>query len=111
MTSPSSRAARLQELRPFVDEARQLRGWTLAYQPLPLGAPVPWDYEAQASALAQGAAVVLDMGTGGGEVFGRILAGQHGRGHAGRAVATEGWWPNVPVADRRLRSIGVRVVH
>jgi SAM-dependent methyltransferase len=83
-----------------------MQGWTFEYEPEPLGAPAPWDYEARASELARDAASVLDMGTGGGEVFERILAG-----FTGRAVATEGWGPNAPVAARRLRPLGVSVVH
>src|SRR5437764_14111697 len=46
------------------------------------------------------------MGTGGGEVFERILDR-----FRGRAVATEAWAPNVPVAAERLGRLGVAVVH
>jgi len=106
MTRAPTRASRLAEMRPFVAQARQMQGWTFAYEPVPLDAPAPWDYEARARNLARVATDVLDLGTGGGEVFERILAGR-----AGHAVATEGWGPNVPVADRRLRPLGVRMVH
>jgi SAM-dependent methyltransferase len=106
MTSALERQARLRELRPFADAARQMQGWTFAYKPVPLDAPEPWDYETRAAELVRAAASMLDMGTGGGEVFERVLAG-----FAGRAAATEGWGPNVPVADRRLRPLGVGVVH
>jgi len=106
MTSADLRQARLRELRPFVAAARQIQGWTFAYQPVALDAPEPWDYEARARALARGAANVLDLGTGGGEVYERILAGGQGRG-----VATEAWAPNVTVAARRLSPQGVPVVH
>jgi SAM-dependent methyltransferase len=106
MISPTNREARLRELRPFAIEARQMQGWTFAFEPVPLGPPMPWNYEARARELARDVATVLDMGTGGGEVFERILAG-----HTGRAMATEGWAPNVPVAGRRLRPLGVSVVH
>ncbi len=106
MTNPAIRQALLRELRAFVDKARQMQGWTFAYEPVLLGSRPPWDYEGRARELAKGAASVLDMGTGGGEVFERILTG-----YRGRAVATEGWAPNVPVAERRLRPLGVAVVH
>lgn len=106
MISPTARADRLRELRPFVDRARQMQGWTFAYAPVALGPPPPWDYEARAGALASGATRVLDMGTGGGEVYERIL-----KDYRGRAVATEEWMPNVSVAARRLRPLGVAVVH
>ena len=106
MTDGASREARLQELRPFVVQARVMQGWTFAYEAVPLGPPAPWDYEGRARELVRDAASVLDMGTGGGEVFERILAGQRGQ-----VAATEGWAPNVPVAAQRLRRLGVSVVH
>ena len=106
MTDGVSREARLQELRPFVVQARVMQGWTFAYEAVPLGPPAPWDYEGRARELARDAASVLDMGTGGGEVFERILAGQRGQ-----VAATEGWAPNVPVAAQRLRRLGVSMVH
>ena len=98
------RAQRLRELRPFVARARQMQGWTLAYQPAALGPPMPWDYVAWAQELAARASRVLDLGTGGGEVFESILAG-----FGGRAVATESWAPNARVAGGRLRTLGIAV--
>jgi hypothetical protein len=77
------REKRLEDLRPFVAEARQMQGWSFAYAPISLGPPQPWDYEGRARELAQSAARVLDMGTGGGEVFERIL-----KDYQGHAVAT-----------------------
>jgi SAM-dependent methyltransferase len=106
MTRVGSRQTRLSELRPFVDEARQMQGWTFKYAPVPLGPPPSWNYEARARELVQDAGDVLDMGTGGGEVYERIVAG-----YAGRAFATEAWAPNVPVANQRLRPRGVAVTH
>lgn len=53
-----------------------------------------------------GARVVVDMGTGGGERFSRLCDG-----YRGRAVATEAWAPNVPVAAERLAPLGIQVVH
>ena len=102
------REDRLRELRSFVREAQQLRGWTFAYEPVALDAPFPWDYVARARALAASAGRVLDMGTGGGEVFAEILTD---RADAVFATATEAWPPNVPVAARRLRPLGVAVAH
>jgi SAM-dependent methyltransferase len=100
------KAERLAELRPFVTAARHLSGWTFAYEPVPLDPPAPWDYVGRARALAAGAARVLDLGTGGGEVYKQIL-----RGRPGWAAATEAWPPNVGVARRRLRGLGVSLVH
>ncbi len=101
----TDRAARLAELRPYAAEAHALEGWSLAHQPRPLGAPPPWDYERRARELAANAKTMLDLGTGGGEVLARILPG-----YAGRAVATEQWERNAPVAARRLKPLGVSVV-
>jgi SAM-dependent methyltransferase len=66
--------------------------------------PAPWDYRARVADLARTAETMLDMGTGGGEVLSKL------RALAPRTVATEGWPPNVPVAGRRLRPLGVPVV-
>jgi SAM-dependent methyltransferase len=99
------RAARLAELRPYVAQARRLEGWTLAHAPQPLGAPPPWDYEQRARTLAEQARTLLDLGTGGGEVLSRILPS-----FTGRAVATEEWVRNAPVAARLLRPLGANVI-
>ena len=82
-----------------------MEGWTFAYTPQPVGSPPPWDYEARARELLAHAETVLDLGTGGGEVFSNILVG-----YQGWAVAFEGWPPNVPVAHGRLSPLGVSVV-
>jgi SAM-dependent methyltransferase len=66
--------------------------------------PLPWDYSVRVAALAARARTMLDMGTGGGEVLSRLPA------RANRAVATEAWPPNVPVAGRRLLPLGIPVI-
>jgi SAM-dependent methyltransferase len=104
--SPATRDERLRELRPFADQARQMQGWDFAYDPAPLGLSPPWDYLGRAGELLPPGGTVLDMGTGGGELFAELTAG-----YSGRAVATEAWPPNVPVAARRLAPLGVRVLH
>ena len=101
----TERQERLRELRPYVERAQRLEGWTFAHVPQPLGAPPPWDYERRARELAARAGALLDMGTGGGEVLSRVLAG-----HTGRAVATEEWVRNAPVAAQKLRPLRVGVV-
>lgn len=102
----AERDRRLRELRPYVEQARRMEGWTFELEPVPLGPPPPWDYVARARGLAASARTVLDMGTGGGEVFADIL-----EGFTGLAVATEPWTPNVAVAARRLAPFGAQVVH
>ncbi len=104
--SDAQRCRRLAELEPYVDHARRMEGWEFAYNPAPLDPPPPWDYVARARELLAAARSVVDLGTGGGEVLATIVAGWRGR-----AVATEPWAPNAPVAAGRLRPLGVAVVH
>jgi hypothetical protein len=59
----------------------------------------------RARQLMASAASVLDLGTGGGERFGEML-----RGFRGRAVATEEWAVNAPLAAGRLRPSGADVL-
>ncbi len=99
------RERRLRELRPYVERARRMEGWTFEFEPIPLSPSPPWDYTERARVLAAGARTVLDLGTGGGEVFSDILSG-----YVGMAVATESWHVNAPVAGRRLRRLGAHVV-
>lgn len=93
-------------LRPSVERARHFSGWQLKrYAPRDLGPREPWKYEARAAELLETAASVVDMGTGGGEVFGDLCTS-----FRGRAVATEPWETNAPVAAVRLRPLGIAVV-
>lgn len=65
----------------------------------------PWSYEQLAREALAGADSALDMGTGGGEVLltlRDVLPED--------TVATEGWPPNVPVAQRALNPHGIAVV-
>ncbi|HYZ92340.1 MAG TPA: class I SAM-dependent methyltransferase [Actinomycetota bacterium] len=66
--------------------------------------PYPWDYAARVAELAADADAIVDLGTGGGEF---VAALPH---RARLTVATEGWMPNVSVAGRALRPLGVHVV-
>jgi SAM-dependent methyltransferase len=63
-----------------------------------------WNYREIARGLVRDANVVLDHGTGGGEV----LAGL-GRPHD-HVIATEAYAPNVPIARRALEPLGVDVI-
>ena len=87
----------VRELEPFARAARELEGWELEYEPEPLVEGPPWDYEQLARESCAEAGSLLDLGTGGGEVLSRILSGS-----AARAVASEEWHVNAPVAARRL---------
>jgi len=65
----------------------------------------PWSYDELARTALAGASSVLDLGTGGGEVLGR-LADALPR----ETTATEGWPPNLPVAREALAPLGIEVV-
>src|SRR5436853_3254630 len=93
-------------IRPFVERARQFSGWRLdEFDPKPLEPQPAWDYETRAVELIRDANSVLDMGTGGGELFDALTAS-----FFGRTVATEPWSVNAPIAAARLRPRGIAVV-
>lgn len=65
----------------------------------------PWSYEVEARALLAGVDRALDMGTGGGEKlreFQDVLPRQ--------TLATEGYAPNIPLAQANLRPYGIQVI-
>ena len=106
MTQGSKNRA-LEMLRPYVDRARRMQGWTFdEVQNEPVGPGPTWDYVARARELTFGARSILDMGTGGGEAFSTICEGYKGLG-----LATEAWPPNVRVAAKRLSQMGIHVVN
>ena len=63
----------------------------------------PWDYLGLAKAAVRQAFDILDVATGGGEIFASLAP------FPGRATAVEGYVPNLPVARRRLAPLGVSV--
>lgn len=65
---------------------------------------LPWNFDEIVASHAHTASDLLDIGTGGGE----WLAGLGAR--PARTVATESWPPNIEVAGRRLRPLGITVV-
>jgi hypothetical protein len=94
-----------ERLRPYVDRARRTTGWSFDVEARLLGPDRPWDYMRRAKELMAAARTVLDMGTGGGERFGELLDG-----YEGRAIATERWHVNAPIAAARLKPLGAEVV-
>jgi len=87
------------------DESAPFEGWDFSYlEGRTRDEREPWDYMHLARDLVADSESVLDMGTGGGERF-AALAPFHGR-----AVALEGFEPNVSVARGRLHPLGVSVV-
>ncbi|OGO50977.1 MAG: hypothetical protein A2148_03065 [Chloroflexi bacterium RBG_16_68_14] len=96
----------IERLRPHLERARGFSGWDFSdLEVRHLGPPLPWDYEAMVREYARGARSALDLGTGGGEVLARLRDAL-----PPRAVATEEWHVNAPVAYRRLAPLGVDVV-
>lgn len=100
-------AEAVSRLEPYVQRALDFAGWRLDEVSLKrVGPDLPWDYTRRATELLAGAHAVLDMGTGGGELFGELCAT-----FSGLAVATESWDVNVMVAANHLRPRGVEVIH
>ncbi|MEW9548207.1 class I SAM-dependent methyltransferase [Nonomuraea sp. NPDC050783] len=65
---------------------------------------LPWSYAGLVRDRLAGVGSLLDLGTGGGEFLASLAP------LPPRAVATERYPPNVPVARRRLEPLGVEVV-
>lgn len=63
-----------------------------------------WDYQSRAKKLIEKSTSVLDMGTGGGELFSTLSP------FPNHTVAIEGYKPNVKVARKRLEPLGARVI-
>jgi SAM-dependent methyltransferase len=90
----------------LVDEASSapIAGWDFTFlQGRTEGQPLPWDYQQVAAGLVAGARRVLDVDTGGGEVFSSLRPPQG-------SVAVEPHHPNLTIAARRLQPLGVEVV-
>jgi SAM-dependent methyltransferase len=107
MLSDRERRAALERLRPAIERARTFSGWDFSGMryPRPLEPKPRWDYEALVRERAREARSVLDLGTGGGEFVASIRDGL-----PARAVATEEWHVNAPIAYRKLAPLGVDVV-
>lgn len=86
------------------DAAAPFEGWDFAYLAGRFEeAEPPWNYLALARAAAATALDILDVATGGGEIFAGLAP------FPGRATAVEGFVPNLPVARRRLEPLGIPV--
>jgi len=88
------------------DEAAIFEGWDFSYiKDRCTEKEPPWDYKSLARSLVEKSTAVLDMATGGGEVFSSLAP------FPPYAVATEGYEPNIAVAKRKLEPLGVKVVN
>ncbi len=107
--SPSGRRAHaISAIIPFIDRARTFSGWSFDdLQITDLDQREPWDYVSLAREQLPGAGRVIDLGTGGGEVYSRVIDGISGP----RFYAGEEWHVNAPVARDRLRPLGVEVLN
>jgi SAM-dependent methyltransferase len=97
----------LEELREAQGRAASFSGWNFDWMRVtPLEAPPAWDYVALVRDVIRPGMRVIDLGTGGGEVYGRIIHGVDAQ-----FLASEAWHVNAPVAHGRLGRRGVAVVH
>lgn len=87
------------------DEQASFEGWDFSYLQGRIVEEKPsWNYKASAKDLVSNSSAVLDMGTGGGEVFAELAP------FPAHTVAIEGYKPNVSVAKKKLESLGVKVL-
>jgi SAM-dependent methyltransferase len=86
------------------DAATPFAGWDFAYlDGRMVEAEPPWSYTDLARDAVAWSQDILDIATGGGEVFSSFAP------FPGRATAVEGYAPNLPVARARLQPLGVEV--
>ena len=89
------------------DEKAPFQGWDFSYiKGRHKFCEPPWDYVALAKERVKKATSILDMATGGGEVFAKILSSFR----PDKIVAIEGFKPNVAVARNKLKNLNVDVV-
>jgi SAM-dependent methyltransferase len=90
----------------LISEAQaHFSGWDFSYiEGREDQAPLRWSYISEALLRVRKSQAVLDMDTGGGEMFARFAP------FPAVACATEAYAPNVPIARERLTPLGVRVV-
>jgi len=89
------------------DEKAPFEGWDFSYlKKRMIEEKPPWDYVRMAQKLVKKADNVLDMGTGGGEIYKEILSAHKPK----KVVATEGYLPNVRLARKNLKSLGIKVM-
>lgn len=97
----------IDSLRAVYDRTRMV-GWDFSRLEGRLTATEPsWDFKADCLAAMRRASRIVDLGTGGGERLGTLLADM--AGHSSVVTATEGWEPNLPVARANLAPWGIEV--
>src|SRR3989338_5452481 len=90
------------------DEKAPFEGWNFSYLKGRYTEGNPnWGYNSIANGLIKKSKSVLDMATGGGEVFSEILS----KFKPKKSVAIEGYGPNVLIARKNLQRCGVEVIY
>lgn len=108
MSVEQFKEATIERYEQGVQEAeRPFSGWDFSYvtgsERLQSGM-LPWSYGTMARRLLNQTERMLDMGTGGGEMLSRLLP------LPAYTCATEGYLPNIPIAEERLQPLGVKVL-
>lgn len=89
----------------LIDEEAPFKGWDFSYiKNRKTDEKVPWDYIALCKPLVETSHVLLDMATGGGELFSKLAP------FPKTTYAIEGYEPNVTVAKKCLEPLGVQVL-
>src|SRR3989339_664992 len=87
------------------DELALFKGWNFSYiKNRCIEKQPPWNYNGFAKNLVKKSKSILDVATGGGEIF-SSFAPFHGN-----VIAIEGYKPNIAVAKKNLSSLGVKVI-
>ena len=87
------------------DEKAVFKGWDFSYlKRRMIEENPPWNYKRKAKELVKKSHSVLDMETGGGEIFSEFAP------FPKNAKAYEGYAPNIVVAKKRLKPLGVKIV-
>ena len=90
------------------DEKTPFKGWDFSYLKGRIKEEKPtWNYISIAKKLIKKTNSVLDLATGGGEIFSEILSDFR----PNRLIAIEGYKPNVSIAIRKLRKYGVKLIY
>lgn len=90
------------------DEKAVFKGWDFSYLKKRMIDENPlWNYDEIAKKLIKKSKSVLDMATGGGEVFSEILSVHRPE----EAIAIEGYKPNVSITRKRLLKQDVKVIY
>jgi hypothetical protein len=86
-------------------ERQPFESWDFSYvKDRMVEQPLPWDYLEAVGERLDDVSALLDLGTGGGEVFSQLAP------FPPRTFAAEEYAPNVPIAARRLHPLGAQVV-